>query len=165
MVTDRQYRDLLARFDELSQKYARMSQEIAAIKMRLDITGVKPRMDEPQQKKDVTRFIFKGHQLNKRQLVLECVKQYIADNGITCAQSLLEVFPDHIQGSLGVIRPIEMAEQYRDAPGHYFFGDNDVLHLDEGIYVICKDWTVTNINRFIDTMETLGYSIKFLYRN
>ena len=95
-------------------------------------------------------------------LILECIKQYVADTATTEPAALLEVFPDHIQGALGVIRAANEAEQYSDAMERYFFNDDDVLHLDTGIYVVSKDWTVKNIGRFIDLMETLGYEINRL---
>ena len=164
MVTDKQYRDLLEKYEELSRKYAQMSRDIAAIKMTLDLKKTPKQQELPQTRKDVTRYSFMGKQLNKRQLVLECIKQYVADTAITDPSVLFEVFPDYIQGSLGVIRAASEAEQYSDATERYFFKDDEVLHLDTGVYVISKDWTVKNIGRFIDVMETLGYEIKPIMR-
>ncbi|MCR5020311.1 hypothetical protein [Ruminococcus sp.] len=165
MVTDKQYRDLLDKYEELNRKYAQMSRDIATIKLTLDLKKTNKSTAPLQSRKDVTRYSFMGKQLNKRQLVLNCIRQYIADTGTTEADSLLEMFPDYIQGSLGVIRAINEAEQYSDATERYFFKDDEVLHLDTGIYVISKDWTVKNIGRFIDVMETLGYEIKPIIRN
>ena len=165
MVTDKQYRDLLEKYEELNRKYAQMSRDIATIKMTLDIRKTPKSSGLSQSRKDVTRYSFMGQQLNKRQLVLECIKHYVADNAITDPSVLFEVFPDYIQGSLGVIRTTNEAEQYSDATERYFFKDDEVLHLDTGDYVISKDWTVKNIGRFIDVMETLGYEIKTIIRN
>ena len=164
MVTDKQYRDLLAKYEELNRKYAQMSRDIAAIKMTLDLARTPKKTEPVQSRKDVTRYHFKGKQLKKRQLVLECIKQYIADTGMKDPEALLEVFPDHIQGSLGVIRSAEQAEQYSNATEHYYFKDEDVLRLNGGIYVVSKDWTVKNIDRFIEVMEILGYEIKPIIR-
>ena len=164
MVTDRQYRDLVAMFEELSARYAQMSKDIAAIKMTLDIVKARKREEPVQTRKDVTKYHFMGKQLNKRHLVLECIKQYISDTGKTSPSTLFEIFPDYVQGSLGILRAAEDAERYSGATDHYFFGDNEVLHLDDGIYVVSKDWTVKNIGRFLDIMETLGYEIKPITR-
>ena len=164
MVTDRQYRDLVAKFEELSARYSQMSKDIAAIKMTLDVVKARRREEPVQARKDVTKYHFMGKQLNKRQLVLECVKQYISDSGTTSPSALLEIFPDYVQGSLGVLRLAEEAERYSGATEHYFFGDDEVLHLDNGIYVVSKDWTIKNIDRFLDIMETLGYDIKPINR-
>ena len=60
---------------------------------------------------------------------------------------------------LGVFRSAEVAERYSGATERYFFGDDEVLHLDDGVYVVSKDWTIKNIDRFLDVMETLGYVI------
>ena len=159
MVTDKQYRDLLEKCEELNRKYAQMSRDIATLKMTLDLKKTPKLPEAPRSRKDVTRYSFNGKQLNKRQLVLECIKQYIADTATTDHVVLLEVFPDYIQGSLGVIRAASEAERYSDATERYFFKDDEVLHLDTGTYVISKDWTVKNIGRFIDVMENHGYEI------
>lgn len=160
MVTDKQYQELLQRFEELSRKYTQMSRDIATIKMKMDISNARAYAESAQSRKDVTRYHFDGKLLNKRRLVLEGIKKYIADTGTTDPAALGEVFPDCIQGSLGVIRSVIEAEQYSNAAEHYYFKDEDVLHLDDGIYAVCKDWTVKNIRYFIDVMETLGYEIK-----
>ena len=164
MVTDKQFQDLVAKFNELSSKYTRMSQDIATIKMTLDIAKSRRQATPAQTHKDVTKYLFLDKQLNKRQLVLECVKQFISDTGTTDPKALFEFFPDHIQGSLGVLRAVEEAERYSGAPERFFFGDEEVLNLDGGIYVVSKDWTINNINKFIDVMETLGYDIKTISR-
>lgn len=164
MVTDRQYRDLLEKYEELNRKYSQMSRDIAVIKMTLDLARPHKDTEPAQSHKDVTKYYFMGRQLTKRQLVLNGIKQYIADTGTKDPAALLEVFPDHIQGSLGVIRSAEQAEQYSNATDHYFFRDDDVLHLNGGGYVVSKDWTVKNIDRFIKVMETKGYEIKPINR-
>ena len=159
MITDKQYRELVLRFDELTAKYNQMSKDIAVIKMTLDIAKSRKREETIQTHKDVTKYLFLGRQLNKRQLVLECIKKYIEDSGTTNPDALFEIFPDYLQGSLGVFRSAEVAERYSGATERYFFGDDEVLHLDDGVYVVSKDWTIKNIDRFLDVMETLGYVI------
>lgn len=165
MITDKQYRDLLDKYEELNRKYAQMSRDIATIKITLDLKKTQKYTEPLKFRKDVTRYSFMGKQFNKRQLVLQCIKQYIADTDTTDPNVLFEVFPDYIQGSLGVIRAVGEAEQYSDATERYFFKDDEVLHLDSGIYVISKDWTVKNIGRFVDVMKTLGYEIEPIIRN
>ena len=165
MVTDRQFRELTEKFNELSAKYAQMSKDIAAIQMKLDLVRQRKNEEPSQAHKDITKYLFMGKQLSKRDLVLTCIKQYIADTGITNPGLLFEVFPDHVQGPLGVFRKVEEAEVYKGAQNRYYFGDDDILHLDDGIYVVSKDWTAKNIGRFIDIMETLGYDIKPIIRD
>ena len=155
MVTDKQYRDLLEKYEEMNRKYVQMSQDIAAIKMTLDLRKTPKSQNTPQVRKDVTRYSFMGKQLDKCQLVLESIKQYISDTSTTDPSVLLDLFPDWIQGVLGVVRAAGEAEQYSDVTERYFFKDDEVLHLDTGGYVISKNWTVKNIGRFIDVMEPL----------
>ena len=164
MITDKQYLDLQKKYEELNRKYAQMSRDIATIKMRLDISKNPIATDPLQTHKDTTRYYFMGKQLNKRQLVLQSIKQYVADNNITDPKQLFEMFPDYIQGSLGVIRLAEEAERYSNATEHYFFKDEEVLSINSSVYVVSKDWTVKNIGRFIKCMETAGYEIKQINR-
>ena len=164
MVTDEQYRELLEKYNELNKKYAQMSRDIAAIKMSIDVVKARRNTDNDIVQKDITRYSFQGKTFNKRRLVLECIKQYIMDTGTNKADALLELFPEHIQGSLGVIRRAEEAEKYEGAAERYFFNDDEVLDLDTGIYVVSKDWTINNIDRFINQMKKLGYEIKPILR-
>lgn len=164
VITDAQFKDLRDKYEELNAKYTQMSKDIAAIKMSLDFAKGQKLKEPAQAKKDVTRYSFLGMQLNKRELVLKGIKKYIADSGTTSATDLQKSFPDWIQGPLGVIRPVEEAEKYIRATDRYFFRDDDVLHLDEGVYVVSKDWTIKNIKKFIDIMETLNYEITPIVR-
>ena len=164
MVTDKQYQELSKKCEELERKYAQMSRDIASIKMALDIKKTRKAETQMPARKDITRYHFDGKQTNKRHLVLNCIKKYIQDSGIHDAEKLLEIFPDYIQGPLGVIRAVEDAEKYSSPEDRYFFADNDVLRLQTGIFVISKDWTVNNIGKFIEVMETLGYEIKPISR-
>ena len=165
MITDQQYKELCKKYEELNSKYTQMSQNIVKIMMTLDLKESSKTSNQPQSRKDITRYSFMGKLFNKRQLVLKCIKQYIKDTKVTDASVLLELFPDYIQGSLGVIRAAEKAERYSDAKERYFFNDDQVLQLNEDVYVVSKDWTVKNIDRFIDVMNTLGYEIKPIIRN
>lgn len=164
MITDEQFKSLEEKYKRLEQKYAQMSQDIASIKMKMDMARTRVKTEQVQVRKDVTRYVFDGEQYDKRHLVLECIRKYIADSGVEDAAELMETFPDYIQGSLGVIRSAEDAEKYSGATERYFFGDEDVLHLNDGIYVVSKDWTVKNISRFVKMMEKLGYEIKTINR-
>ena len=93
------------------------------------------------------------YQLRERTQNLNSLARMWPDTGTTDPAALSEIFPDCIQGSLGVIRSADEAEQYSNATEHYFFKDEDVLYLDDGIYVVCKDWTVKNIRGFINIIS------------
>ena len=165
MVTDKQFEDLQKKFEDLYRQFSKLSQDMAAIQMKLGAYKSSVQDVPTQAKKDITRYKFDGKILNKRQLVLDCIKKYINDHSEVDYKTIQEVFPDYIQGSLGVIRSVEEAELYKDAPSHYFFDDESIITLDGAHYVVCKDWTVQNIKRFIDAMTDLGYGIDIIKRS
>ena len=165
MVTDQQYRDVLKRIENLEDTINAISRELTQIKMR---NGRHIReteaYTEPESKKDVTRYLFDGQKYNKRQLVLAVVKKYIADQSIQDPEDFWDVFPDYIQGSLGVLREVGEAEVYVDSAARYYFEDENIINIADGQYVVCKDWTAKNIRKFLEIAETLGYKIQPLYR-
>ena len=119
---------------------------------------------EQRKKKDITKYLFNNRQLCKRELVLQCVKQYVKEHENLCSQELLETFPNYIQGSLGVVKKVEDAEWYTNAKKRYYFSDEDIIHLSDGDYVICTQWDASNIGNFLKLAEDIGYEIQPITR-
>ena len=165
MVTDKQFNDLEMKFEDLRRQFAKLSHDMTEIQMKLGARNVIVQEEPVQAKKDITRYKIDGRMLNKRQLVLECIQKYVREHPEITFHEMQEIFPDYIQGSLGVLRSVEEAERYKDATGHYFFEDANIVTLKGMQYVICKDWTVKNINRFINVMRSLGQEIDIVNRN
>lgn len=164
MVTDKQFADLKDQFNDLKRQFAKISQDMTEIQMRFGLRKVNVPEETKRNRKDTTRYKFDGKLWNKRQLVLECIKKYTKEHPEKNWSELAEIFPDYIQGSLGVIRSAEEAEKYQDATIHYFFEDPDIIYLMGKQYVVCKDWTVHNIDRFISLIGNLGYEIEVIKR-
>lgn len=165
MVTDKQFEDLERKFEDLYCQFAKLSHDMTEIQMKLGARRSSVLEDPPLAKKDITRYKYNGKLLNKRQLVLECVLSYIKEHPGASLSELQDIFPDYIQGSLGVIRSVQEAERYKDAAGHYYFEDANIITLQGRNYVVCKDWTSKNINRFISVMRNLGKEITIINRN
>lgn len=165
MVTDKQFEDLERKFEDLCRQFAKLSHDMTEIQMKLGARRISVPEEPPLAKKDITRYKYKGKLLNKRQLVLECVQSYVKEHPTTTFSDLQDVFPDYIQGSLGVIRSVEEAERYKDAAGHYFFEDANIITLQNQHYVVCKDWTAKNIKSFISVMRNNGEEIITINRN
>ncbi len=165
MVTDEQYRILQNRVAELENRLAAMSRELSAMRMRGDFAkiGFKPGSTETVRK-DITRYKFCDSILCKRRLVLECIKKYVKDKYIKTSTEILEAFPDYIQGSLGIVKPIAEAEKYSEAHRRFFFADEDVIKMDDGVLTVCSQWDVNNIVRFINLMTDYGYKIETIER-
>ena len=165
MVTDKQFEDLERKFEDLSRQFAKLSHDMTEIQMKLGARKINIIEEPPLTKKDITRYKYNGKLLNKRQLVLECIQTYIKKHPKATYSDLQDVFPDYLQGSLGVIRSAKEAERYKDAAAHYFFEDTYIIALQGEPYVVCKDWTAKNIKRFISVMRSLGEEIVTINRN
>jgi len=165
MVTDEEYKALVSRVDELENRLKLLSQSYSRLLMKSDMPSTETEKQQEHKKhKDVTKYEFEGRQYNKRQLVLESVKSYIKKKRIKDSEKLLEVFPDYIQGSLGMIKKVEDDERYANASKRFYFADKDIIHLKDGDYVICSQWDSGNINRFIKLATDLELDIKPITR-
>ena len=110
-------------------------------------------------KKDVTKYEFEGQLYCKRRIAYVCVARYVKDNNITTVDELIKVFPDYLQGSLGVIKSAEVAEKYSNANKRFYFSDEDIIYLSGKPYVVCSQWEKKNIDRILLAAEKLGYII------
>ena len=162
MVTDAQYLALQQRVSELEQKLNNMSMQLNTLVLKNN----KPTL--PSNSKlhtrntyDVTKYLFNCHIYCKRRLVLNVIKQYIADYQVKTFEELSTVFPDYIQGSMGVIKPIRQAERYQNATKRYYFSDEDVVLLGGEYFVVCSQWDAKNIHRFLD-VATRYYDIEII---
>lgn len=164
MVTDEQYRILQKKVDELEKKIILLSRQYSTLYMKHDMQVLTPTENYVTNRRDTTRYIFRDQQLCKRELVLACVKQFIAEHPGITGDSLTETFPDYIQGSLGIIRKVTEAEKYSTPNRRFFFADEDVLFLPDGEYVVCAQWDKKNIDRFIALAKDLGYQIEIKKR-
>lgn len=161
MVTDEQYRKLENRVDELEKKLLLLSKQYSSLYMKKDVLQMSGSSSSPEKnRRDTTRYTFDDHVYCKRDLVLACVRKYADDHpGITGAE-LTEVFPDYVQGSLGIVRKVIEAERYSNANGRFFFSDSDILYLPDGRFVVCAQWDKNNIDRFVALVADFGYMIE-----
>lgn len=160
MVTDEEYKKLENRVKVLEDRLQALAVQYSSLYMKSDMRIVSEQKHEEHKKhKDITRYEFQGMTYCKRQLVLECIKYYTKKNRIVHYAALSNVFPDYIQGSLGVIKKIEDAEIYANSSKRFYFSDENILHLKEGDYVICSQWDATNIKRFLKVAEDIGLEI------
>ncbi len=166
MVTDEEYRELLKKVEELEKKMNMMSQTLTTMRMKNDmqIAMTSQKQQEHKKHRDITKYMIDGKTFSKRELVLYCVKKYIDEHTGLTASQLLDVFPDYIQGSLGIVKKIEDAELYAGSSKRYYFSDEDIIHMDDGNYVVCKQWDAVNIVKFLKLAQDLGFEIKSIER-
>lgn len=114
------------------------------------------------RQKDLTKYSFNGKVYGKSRLVLAVVKTYLQDKPKTTFEDLKMAFPDSCQGSWGVIALQEKGQEVFDRSGYYryFIDESDVLVTgDQKRIVVCNEWGVGNIGRFIERARELGFQI------
>jgi antitoxin component YwqK of YwqJK toxin-antitoxin module len=107
--------------------------------------------------RDYTKYNVEGvgENLNKRQLVLNIIKDYIEKNNPTL-EILTTIFPDEIQGSKGAIRKESAVEDPKR------FNMKEPLKIKNGMHIVVSNqWGGDNIPSFIEAAEKLGYGISF----
>ena len=165
MVTDAEYKALQARVDDLEKRMNFLARQFNEMYMKRDISRADDHSHiEPKRHKDITKYEVNGELYNKRRLVLVCVKCFVKERNITSYSKLLEAFPDYIQGSLGIVKKVEAAEKYSNANKRFYFSEEDILSLDDGKYVVCSQWDLQNISRFLKLAEDLGFEIREIKR-
>ena len=139
--------------------------EIENLKKRIEeLEAIVFKSKKPQQPKsegssnrDKTKYMFEGKVYPKNRLVLAIITKYVQNNNPTHSQ-LCSCFDKSLQGSLNVIETLENATKISDAQKRYFM--NNVLDLCDGIkVVVCTQWGIFNITRFIKQANLLGFEI------
>ena len=163
MVTDEEFKLMEERVSKLEKAVRTLQVFAAGNIMRSDYPKSSGPIDV--KKRDTTKYIFEDEVYSKRMLVLEIVKRTVRDRKIEDPLELRKIFPDGIQGSLGVVKSARWAEKYSDAKKRFFFKDEDVITLQGQPFVVCSQWDVKNISRFLKVVETLGYNIQCVNYN
>ena len=115
--------------------------------------------NQEQSNRDKTKFMFEGKVYPKNRLVLAIVKKYVAENNPTFEQ-LNSVFDKSLQGSLGVVELYDNAIKISDAPKRYFMKEEDVINLKNQKVVVCTQWGIYNIIKFIKQAKSLNFNIE-----
>ena len=151
---------------ELEKKMTLMSVQISTLMLKKEAAATsRQQLTDTVTKRDTTKYRFDGQIYCKRRIAYVCVKKYIEDNHITKYEDVLEIFPDYIQGSLGVIKPAGIAEQYSSSNRRFYFSDDDIIYFSGQPYVVCAQWEKKNISRILNIAKGLGYDIETINPN
>lgn len=112
-----------------------------------------------QTNRDKTKYMFEGKVYAKNRLVLAVIKKYVKENNPTYNQ-ISNVFDKSLQGSLGVVELFDNALKISDASKRFFMKDEDVLNLEDQKVVVCTQWGIFNIVKFIKFAQSLGFDIQ-----
>lgn len=115
--------------------------------------------------KDKSKYLFDGEMYGKGRLVLAVVGDYVSKHPHITFDELKVIFPDRLQGAQGVFsRPESIRERYAGkSNSHHFMKESELISLKSGQITVCVDWSVDNIDRFIDAAMVLGYDIDHRY--
>lgn len=115
--------------------------------------------NEIQNTRDYTKYIFNGKSFAKNRLVLEVVRQFAKENNGMNYEKLKSVFPDQLQGSLGVFQKLEDTQRYSSS--RFFDKENEVITLAENVIIaVCTQWSKDNFKIFLDKALSLNFDIK-----
>lgn len=109
--------------------------------------------------RDKTKYMFEGKVYAKNRLVLAIIKNYVKQNNPTY-QQIVSVFDKSLQGSLGVVELYENAIKVSDASKRYFLKEEDIIYLSNAKIVVCTQWGIFNIVKFIKQAQYLGFNIQ-----
>ena len=115
-------------------------------------------VDKQLSNRDKTKYMFEGKVYAKNRLVLAIVKKFVEDNNPTRDQ-LFSVFDKSLQGSIGAVEVYENAIKISDASKRFFLKEDDVIKLKDARVVVCTQWGIFNIVKFIKQAQSLGYNI------
>lgn len=140
-------------------------QEIIELKRRIEeleklVLGAKP-AEKPtlETSRDKTKYMFQGKVYPKNRLVLAIIKNYVEKHSPNF-QQLCSVFDKSLQGSLGVVEEYSVANKISDAGKRFFMKDEDVITLSDAKVVVCTQWGIFNIVKFVKQAKALGYDIE-----
>lgn len=140
--------------------------EILSLKKRIEElerivlkTATTPSPEPQASNRDKTKYMFLGKVFPKNRLVLAIVKQYAEEHN-SSFEELSKVFDKSLQGSLGVVELYDTAIKTSDAKKRYFLNDADVLNLNGVKAVVCTQWGIFNIVKFVKRATDLGFNIE-----
>lgn len=138
--------------------------EILKLKKRIeDLENIifqseKTNTQKQEPNRDKTKYMFEGKIYPKNRLVLAIIKKYVKDNNPTY-ETLNNVFDKSLQGSLKVVELYDNAIKISDAPKRYFMKEEDILNLQGQKVVVCTQWGIFNITKFIKLAQSLNFYI------
>ena len=110
---------------------------------------------------DHTEYSINGVDFYKKNCFVQIiVKEYVRLHPEKTYAELEQVFPAKLQGSLGVIRPLNYVRSKEYKGKRYFMGNDKILKSGDGItFVVSTQWDKNNIPHIIDRAKELGFNV------
>ena len=114
--------------------------------------------------KDSTKYLLNGQIYGKSSLVKAVVKAYIKKYPNSTWKKLQEAFPQNLQGGIGVVDIFENVKTkfaHQKKNKRHFLNTEDINKLNDGEkIVVCMEWGISNINKFITRAKEIGFNIE-----
>jgi len=120
-------------------------------------------------KRDYTKYIINNNsiKLPKNRFVLEFIREFLKQNQISFYDLKL-IFPDELQGSIGVINKLEFVQtKYNHTKDkRHFVKANEVLISSDNVeFVVCTEWSLENIQHILKIARIKGFEIEEIKKN
>lgn len=160
MNYDRIILELMDRISALEDEVTLLKKKITEITMENTDDEKKASVTGSPNKRDTTRYIFKGSRYGKNRLVLAIVQEYMRQYPTTSAKHLMMEFDRSLQGSLGVVRTVDdVKNSYIDSDARFFLKTNEIIHTTTEDCAVCTQWGAFNIGNILKKAEQLGLKV------
>ncbi len=114
--------------------------------------------------RDFSKFEFNGLIFNKSRLVNKVIKSYVEKNPRITYAELEQLFPNDIQGSMGVFTSKENAQGIFERTGHkrYYIKADELVELSDGTIATCTQWGLGNIMKFVSHVNNMDNDLRIL---
>ena len=145
---------------DIENEIQQLKQRIKKLEELLQISESPIKTTAEPTKRDTSRYMYNGKIYPKNRLVFAVIDDYAKHNTPTLTQ-LQNTFDKSLQGSLNVVEDYEIAKNITDYAKRYFSKPEDLFVLkDNKTAVVCTQWGIFNIPRFIKVAQSLGYDIQ-----
>ena len=113
--------------------------------------------------KDLTKYEFNGKLYGKGKLVLAVMQAYVSENLEVTYSQLRKEFPDFLTGKSK--RPLFVSEHDaneilgRTGYKRHFIKPNEIIFINGEHIAISSQWSIGNIEGFVEHAKSLGYKI------
>jgi uncharacterized protein YlzI (FlbEa/FlbD family) len=122
--------------------------------------SIEDEIEKETEQKDFTLYSFNGKEYRKNRLVLAVINEYFRNNPNITLEEIQNIFDKKLQGGFGVLDTYTNAEDIYKKTGYKRHFIDDVINLNNGQkVVVCSQWGIGNINKFINKANELGYKI------
>jgi hypothetical protein len=125
-----------------------------------------PRSKVGTNNRDNTKYSIDGgtNYYGKNRIVREIIIRYLELHPKMTYRQLVQIFPDEMQGSYGVVRSLyelnEMEHDSKDLATRYLMKEEELLTSADGVrFAVCNQWGAYNIPNIFRVMEKWGWNI------